>query len=70
MPFTGTTFSYTNPGGATGATAGQVVQSTVWDQIHTDIQSALTNVYTSVEASVSVLNASYTGTANTLASVT
>ena len=45
MPFTGTTFAYTNPTGATGAAAGQVVQSAVWDQVHTDLSSAITQVF-------------------------
>ncbi len=45
MPFTGTTFAYTNTSGATGAVAGQVVQSAVWDQIHTDLQNALNQIY-------------------------
>ena len=56
MPITGHTFAYTNPTGATGAVAGQVVQSAVWDQIHTDLQNAVNQVYGQVVAGISIRN--------------
>lgn len=42
MSFSGTT--YTPPSGAENAAAGQIVQSAVWNAIHTDIASALTQL--------------------------
>lgn len=56
MPITGNTFTYTNPTGATGATPGQVVQSAVWDQIHTDLSNAINQVYAQVVAGVTLRN--------------
>lgn len=56
MPITGHTFAYTNPTGATGAVAGQVVQSAVWDQIHTDLQNAVNQIYAQGVAEVSIRN--------------
>jgi len=70
MPFTGTTFSYTSPTSATGAVAGQVIQSASWDQIHTDIQNAFTSMYTSIEGSTSVINAGVVSLASSAASQT
>ena len=56
MPFTGNTFSYTNPTGAESATPGQVVQSAVWDQIHVDLANAINQTYAQVVAGVSIRN--------------
>lgn len=67
MPFTGLVFSYTSPSQATGAVAGQVIQSAAWDQVHTDLATAITNVYTTLETSVSVLNAAVTSIASSIA---
>ena len=73
MPFTGLTFAYTSPTSEKVAVSCQVVQSASWDQIHTDLATAITNVYTTVEASMSVLNAlvvtNDTSVNNTLTSV-
>jgi len=44
MPFTGNT--YTGPAGSTNATAGQVVQSAIWNAIHGDLATALTTLMT------------------------
>jgi len=44
MPYTGNT--YTGPAGSTNAVAGQVVQSAVWNAIHSDLASALTLLMT------------------------
>ena len=44
MPFSGNT--YTGPTGSTNAAAGQVVQSAVWNNIHTDLADALTSLRT------------------------
>lgn len=40
MPFSGTTYTY--PSGATSAAPGLIVQSAVWNNIHTDSATALT----------------------------
>lgn len=56
MPFSGTT--YTNVSGATTAAAGQTVQSTVWNNIHTDYATALTMLnsqYASVNTERNIL---------------
>ena len=55
MPFSGST--YTNVAGATSAAAGQVVQSAVWDNIHTDLATALTQVMSQLVSEISFRNA-------------
>jgi hypothetical protein len=54
MPFSGVT--YTQVSGATTAVAGQIVQSTVWDNIHTDFGTAFTQVMSQLVAQVSYKN--------------
>ena len=44
MPFNVTTGLYAPPAGATNATTGQVIQSAVWNTVHTDISNALTGL--------------------------
>ena len=44
MPFNFGTGVYTGPNGATNAVTGQIIQSAIWNTIHTDIASALTSV--------------------------
>lgn len=44
MPFSGNT--YTPPAGATNAAPGQVIQSSIWDAIFTDLATALTTLMT------------------------
>lgn len=44
MPFNFSTGVYTAPNGATNAVTGQIIQSAVWNTIHTDLASALTSV--------------------------
>lgn len=56
MPYSGGTFTYTSPGGATGALAGQIIQSSVWNQIHTDILNALTQSYSQLIAQIPFRN--------------
>lgn len=56
MPISGNTFSYTNPTGATSAAAGQVVQSAVWNQIHTDLANAVNQVYAQEVAGITFRN--------------
>lgn len=54
MPFSGST--YTNVSGATGATAGQIVQSAVWNNIHTDLATALTQVMSQLVSGITNRN--------------
>lgn len=46
MPFATATGIYTPPAGATTAAPGQVIQSTVWNSIHTDLATALSSCLT------------------------
>ena len=48
MPFNTGTGVYTAAGGATNAATGQVIQSAVWNSVHTDFQTALTTLGTLV----------------------
>ena len=48
MPFSGNVF--TLPAGATNATPGQIIQSAVWNNIHSDIQTGLTQVMSQLTA--------------------
>lgn len=50
MPFSGNT--YTGPSGSTSAAAGQVVQSAVWNNIHTDLATALTTLMTQMNTNL------------------
>lgn len=54
MPFTNGTFA--NVAGASNAAAGQIVQSAVWNSIHTDYSSALTQLMQQLINSVSNRN--------------
>lgn len=54
MAFSGTT--YNNVAGATTAAPGQTVQSAVWNNIHTDLATALTQVMSQVVSIVSFKN--------------
>lgn len=54
MPFTGSTFA--NVSGASSAAAGQIVQSAVWNNIHTDYSSAFTQVLSQLIATISSRN--------------
>lgn len=54
MPFSGTT--YTNVSGATTASPGQIVQSAVWNNIHTDLATALTQVMSQLVAETTFKN--------------
>ena len=49
--------AYTNVAGATTAVAGNVVQSATWDNIHTDIGTALTEVMQQLVSFISLRNA-------------
>jgi hypothetical protein len=46
MPFNVSTGVYTAAAGATNAATGQVIQSAVWNSVHTDFQTALTTLGT------------------------
>lgn len=48
MPFNVSTGVYTAASGATNAATGQVIQSAVWNSVHTDFQTALTELGTLV----------------------
>lgn len=54
MPFNGNT--YTPPAGAESAAPGQVVQSAVWNNIFTDLSSALTQVMNQFNAPPVTIN--------------
>lgn len=57
MPYTGVTFS--NVSGATTAVAGDIIQSAVWDAIHTDYAIAFTRVMSQLSGMESCRNALY-----------
>lgn len=48
MPYSGST--YTMPAGATTVVTGNIIQSASWNSIHTDIQTALTQVMSQLVA--------------------
>lgn len=54
MPFTLSTFA--NVSGASSAAAGQIVQSTVWNNIHIDYSTAFTQVLTQLISTISDRN--------------
>ena len=54
MPFSGSIF--TNVAGATTAVAGDIVQSAVWDAIHTDYATAFTQVLSQVVSEITNRN--------------
>lgn len=55
MPYSGGTF--TNVSGATTAAPGQIVQSSVWNNIHTDYATALTEVMSQLISEITNRNA-------------
>lgn len=57
MPFSGNTF--TNVSGATTAVAGDIVQSAVWDNIHTDYATAFTMLMSQLTSGISYRNGLY-----------
>ncbi len=59
MPYAATGGTYTNVAGATGVAAGTVIQSAVWDNIHTDVGSALSQVMQQLISGVTYRNALY-----------
>lgn len=54
MPFSGSVF--TLPAGATSAAPGQIIQSAVWNAIHSDIQTGFTQVMSQLISEVSLRN--------------
>lgn len=50
MPYNVITGVYTPPGGAESAATGQVIQSSIWNSIHTDLATALTLVEQQLQA--------------------
>lgn len=54
MPFTNSTFA--NVSGASNAAAGQIVQSAVWNNIHTDYSTAFTQLMSQLVATISSRN--------------
>ena len=57
MPYSGSI--YTNVAGATTAVPGQIVQSAVWDNIHNDYATALTQVMSQLISQITNRNALY-----------
>ncbi len=59
MPYATTGGTYNNVAGATTQVAGNIIQSATWDNIHTDIGNALTQVMQQLISSISERNALY-----------